>query len=357
MKFPPPFPFLLLLGGLSALASFPTPSWGGETGADLIYNRTGRYAHGDLPDSVDSSIVRFRQLVFWEPSLDQGEKLRVLAEQEDYSLKDAAGNELIQLGLTKVHARLRLRRERWAADVGLLAVSFDRGAGRYDPVAGDKTDTFLLPALIGEMIRGPLSIRLGFWREYDVLPLADNLYSIIVSRNLELSGEWKFAEDISGRLTALNSNRIHPAGFQLSRTDLGIESRWVNPLSQPKAETALWREVGVALFRKHYPSGGEYLKGEVKSVFRLAGKSATHFIVPKLTLSDSIVVHDGGPQGDLLEETTLDKWDLSARVEYEGFTRLGTGPYFLAWGATWSQSLVQDVQRTLIFHVKVTLTY
>ncbi|MEE8436677.1 MAG: hypothetical protein V3S64_17955, partial [bacterium] len=71
----------------------------------------------------------------------------------------------------------------------------------------------------------------------------------------------------------------------------------------------------------------------------------------------SIVAYDGGPQGQFLEETTLDKWDLSARVEYEGFTRLGSSPYFLAWGATWAQSLVQRVQRTLIFHVKVTLTY
>ena len=347
----------MLITGLFTLASFPTPSWGGETGADLIYNRTDRYAVSDLPDSVDSSILRIRQLVFWKPSLGQGDKLRVIAEQEDYSLQDAGGNELIQLGLTKVHPRLRVRREDWTADVGLLAISIDRGAGVYGKVSEDDTDTFLLPALIGEMIRGPLSIRLGYWREFDILPRDGNLYSLIISRNLELSGEWKFSPDMSGRLAMLNSHRIHPAGLELNSTDLGIEFRWANPLSQPKGDTAVWREAGATLYRKHYPSGDRFLKGEVKSVFRLAGKSATHFIVPKLTLSDSIVVYDGGAQGESLNETTLDKWDLSARLEYEGFTRLGSGPYYLAWGSTWAQSLVRGVQRTLIFHVKVTLTY
>ncbi len=179
---------------------------------------------------------------------------------------------------------------------------------------------------------------------------------MIVIRNVELSAKLKLDERATGRAVVLSTQRVYPEGRELRSTDVGLEMRLENPLSKKKAP--IWRTFESSIYRKHYPvSGKSFIKAEIRSDFRFTHGRFVHFLKPRLKLTNSAVVYVQSAGSDGLEEETRDELDFIARLEYEGFSRLGGSPFFLAWGITREESLLQDVQRILIVHAKITLTY
>lgn len=81
------------------------PLWCSELGLDLIHNRADRFSHPDQPNSVNSKIVRLRQLLFWQPDIGEDQTARVVVEQENYALQGDDDTDFILLRLRKAHRR------------------------------------------------------------------------------------------------------------------------------------------------------------------------------------------------------------------------------------------------------------
>ncbi len=343
------FPTVLLLWTAA-------PLWCSELGLDLIHNRADRFTHPDRPDSVNSKIVRLRQLLFWQPDIGEDQTVRVVLEQENYALQGGDDTDFILLRLRKAHPRYRLRQALWGLDASVLAVDVGRESALFQKIPQDGTDRFYLPALIADLTPRPLLFRVGGWEEYDILPLDFNTYSFAVSRNFLVGVGYELTPDATIRLNIENAERVYPSTLDLERTNYTTELRWVDPLS--KQEEAVWREFSAELSRKHYPLSGERFHELLfQGVFRLPTGSVTHFLTPQLRLADSFVVFRRGGLPESLLEDNVPETDVDLNVIYEGFTRIRTSPFFLAWGGTWEQSLVQRVRRTAIVHVKITYTY
>ena len=129
---------------------------------------------------------------------------------------------------------------------------------------------------------------------------------------------------------------------------------------------AVWRFFSVELAHKVFPVSGKTFKElKAENLFKFATGRVTHFVTYRLTASDAFAAYNRGrpnPGMDDEEVTSIveevvDKEELVQLVKYEGFTRLGASPLFLAWGVHAEDSLVRETFAERGGHLKLVYTF
>lgn len=345
-----------VLAAACVVLGLATVAWASGAGVDEIYNRTDRLASPAVPASVDSTVLRVRTFAFWHGEPSEGERYNLDLEQEAYALQAADGTGLIDLSLLKLHPRYRRDEAHWGVDVGALALDVTRNDALYAAVPQDDRDQFVLPTVIVDVKPRRLLLRVGFWQEYEVLPLNPNIYAFTVARVAALGGGLQITPDAVARVEVRQTRRFYPESFALERGSTLAEYRLQDPLDAGPG--GLWREFSMEAAQQHYPVTGEsFVKVTAGSLLRFDAIGATHFVLPQLEYADSYVVYGPGTAPETLLEYTVKEPDAVLRLKYEGFTRLGASPWIVAWGLTAESSVVQTIQRGVVVHAKVEYTY
>ena len=344
---------IICLGGIAPVLA--EPVFAGGTGVDISRNTRSQVWNDAGDRKVKTAIERSKTQVYWEHPFQGKFEEQLYLEQENWAFV-ADGKSVIDLDFQKIRPTFSMKDFGIDAKAAITVMDIHRAGGIYQPIESDKTDSFTLPSLVGNYRNSKIIYHLGWWKEYDILPLDYLQYTLSLSTVLLYGGGYEISKAQEASLKIQNISRNYPSGFQLDRQDILADYSFFPPEAGSKYPA--WKQVNVQWAQRHFPAlddSFQELSAENKFVFKWSG--ATNFVTHKLTHISAFAVYNQGSVAEAVKEEVIPESDLIQKIDFQAFRWIGKSPLIMAWGLTIDHSLVQQAFLHWDAHLKAVYAY